>query len=73
MASYRAPSSRKWVETYADRLVELAAGKTEPPISDEDLRTFALNCARGGYPAFRNDDPVECAEAEFRDWRMNSL
>jgi hypothetical protein len=31
------------------------------------------NCARGGYPAFRNDDPAECAEAEFVEWRTNSL
>lgn len=69
----RVASPRQWMETYAARLVELSAGRMEPPISDEDLRTFALTCARGGYPAFRNDDPAECAEAEFQEWRMNSL
>lgn len=69
----RIVSPRQWMETYAARLVELSAGKFEPPISDEELRAFALQCARGGYPAFRNDDPAECAEAEFLEWRMNSL
>jgi hypothetical protein len=72
-APSRIAAPRRWMKTYAARLVELSAGKIEPPISDSDLRAFALNCARGGYPAFRNDDPAECAEAEFREWQMNSL
>ncbi|MDB5376409.1 MAG: hypothetical protein JWR00_855 [Rubritepida sp.] len=69
----RTLSPRRWMESYAARLVELSAGRIEPPIPDDELRAFALNCARGGYHAFRNDDPAECAEAEFVDWRMNSL
>lgn len=69
----RVCSPQQWIETYAARLVELSSGKIEPPIPDEELRAFALNCARGGYPAFRNDDPAECAEAEFLEWRANSL
>lgn len=66
-------SPQQWIETYAERLVELSSGKFDPPISDGELHAFALNCARGGYPAFRNDDPAECAEAEFLEWRTNSL
>ena len=69
----RVITQQQWIDTYAARLVELSAGKVEPPISDDELRAFALNCARGGYPAFWNDDPAECAEAEFLEWRVNSL
>ena len=69
---FRVPSQQQWIEAYADRLVELSAGKVAPPMPADELRAFALNCARGGYPAFRNDDPVECAEAEFLEWRLNT-
>jgi hypothetical protein len=67
----RVVSPQQWIESYATRLVELSAGKIKIP--DDELHAFALNCARGGYPAFWNDDPAECAEAEFLEWRMNSL
>lgn len=66
-------SQQQWIDAYTARLVELSSGKIEPPVSDAELRAFALSCARGGYPVFWNDDPVECAEAEFLEWRMNSL
>lgn len=66
-------SPQQWIEAYAERLVELSSGKIDPPMSNTELRAFALNCARGGYAAFRNDDPVECAEAEFLEWRTNTL
>ncbi len=69
----RVVSPQQWIETYAARLFDLSAGRFEPPVSDAELRAFALNCATGGYPAFRNDDPAECAEAEFREWQMNTL
>lgn len=63
---------QQWIDAYAARLVELSAGKFTPPITDEELRAFALDCARGGYPAFWRDDPAECAEAEFLEWRVNT-
>lgn len=63
----------RWIEAYAARLVELSAGRIDPPMPLPELRDFAFNCARGGYPAFRHDDPAECAEAEFLEWRMNSI
>jgi len=68
----RAASPQHWISIYAERLVELAAGRVDPPISEAELRAFALNCARGGYPAFLNDDPAECAEAEFLEWPASS-
>ncbi|TCH99429.1 hypothetical protein EJV46_01775 [Roseococcus sp. SYP-B2431] len=69
----RTLSPQAWIERYVTRLVELSAGEMEPPMPDPELRAFALTCARGGYPAFRNDDPAECAEAEFMEWRTDAI
>ncbi|WP_421988771.1 hypothetical protein [Roseococcus sp.] len=61
----------RWIHAYAARFFELSSGRMGPGISDEELRSFALDCASGGYPCFRNEDPARCAEIEFLEWQAN--
>lgn len=57
-----------WVDAFVDRFVEIATGKVEPPITEDELRLFARIAGNGGYDVFKNDPPADCADAEWEEW-----
>ncbi|MBS7812306.1 hypothetical protein [Roseococcus pinisoli] len=59
---------KAWVDAFVDRFVELATGKVEPPITEDELRLFARIAGNGSYDVFKNDPPDECAQGEWEEW-----
>ncbi|TCH98296.1 hypothetical protein EJV46_14015 [Roseococcus sp. SYP-B2431] len=63
---------REWITRYVDRMMELHRLAPQPGQALPEARRFAQESARGAYPALKDEDPAEVADAEFDEGRSNT-